>query len=151
MCNLLLVTFWRVLCFLLAFFFLDRGQCKDQRWCPVCLWGACGKDPADSGAVGEWEPGSEAVSGWPAGGQWQGMRGILFHTLKLDGPKRNQPEGGEEAELNEYLFFTEKKKIVGVVPPVKRTLLFAHFPFNHHLSPVTTLFKTIMTSVKNSL
>lgn len=45
----------------------------------------------------------------------------------------------------------KKKKFVGVVLSIERTLLFAHFTFNHHLSHFTTLFKTRLTSVKNSL
>lgn len=82
------------------------------------------------------------------------MWGILLHTLKLDRTKEHQPDrnnyGPEterkregDVELNEY-FLKKKRKIffVGVVLSVERTLLFAHFLFNHRLSHATALFKT---------
>lgn len=100
--------------FLVTVFFLYRGQCKDQRRRPMCLWGACGEDPPDSWALGEWTPRSEAPSGGPGSGQWQGMWRILFHTLKVDRTKKNtnrigmttdQKQRGREGEvgLDEFL------------------------------------------------
>lgn len=78
-----------------------RGQRKDQRWRPVCFWGASGEDPADSGALGEWQPGSQGPAGKPGSGWWQSVWRILLYTLKLDGKKkknRNAPTLFERAQ-----------------------------------------------------